>query len=54
MAGIVWGIHPPIVAPDREPIMSGKVSFSVRMRARRYIAHCTLNCQELCLQSAAT
>ena len=34
MAGIVWGIHPPIIALDREPIMPGKVSSSNRMQRR--------------------
>ena len=40
MAGIVRRIHPPIVAPDREPIMPGKVSSLVSTVVRRQ--NCTL------------
>ena len=41
MAGIVWGIHPPIAAPDREPVMPGKVSLSVGILSVMR-AECTL------------
>ena len=34
MAGIVRGIHKPIIALDREPIMPGKVSSPNKMHKR--------------------
>ena len=34
MAGIVRGIHPPIIALDREPIMPGKVNLQTRYNMR--------------------